>query len=38
MFAAIVGLWFGDRMLLCGKQRMAATFAVTATTTSTKPA
>lgn len=38
MFGAIIGFWFGDRMLLRGQQRMAATLAVTATTTSTKPA
>lgn len=33
MFAAIIGFWFGDRMLLRGQQRMAATLAVTQTTT-----
>lgn len=28
MFGAIIGFWFGDRMLLRGQQRMAATLAV----------
>lgn len=28
MFAAIIGFWFGDRMMLRGQQRMAATLAV----------
>ena len=28
MFAAIIGFWFGDRMMLRGKQQMAATLAV----------
>jgi hypothetical protein len=37
MFGAIIGFWFGDRMLLRGQQRMAATLAVTQTvTTATK--
>lgn len=37
MFAAIMGFWFGDRMLLRGQQRMAATLAVSQTkTTATK--
>jgi hypothetical protein len=29
MFGAIIGFWFGDRMMLRGQQRMAATLAVT---------
>lgn len=29
MFGAIMGFWFGDRMMLRGNQRMAATLAVT---------
>lgn len=29
MFGAIIGFWFGDRMMLRGNQRMAATLAVT---------
>lgn len=29
IFAAIIGFWFGDRMMLRGKQQMAATLAVT---------
>lgn len=28
MFGAIIGFWFGDRMMLRGAQRMAATLAV----------
>lgn len=36
MFAAIIGFWFGDRMLLRGNQRMAATLAVQPTITTTK--
>lgn len=37
MFAAIIGFWFGDRMLLRGQQRMAATLAVSQPTiTATK--
>ncbi len=28
MFGAIIGFWFGDRMMLRGNQRMAATLAV----------
>lgn len=28
MFAAIIGFWFGDRMMLRGQQQMAATLAV----------
>lgn len=28
IFAAIMGFWFGDRMMLRGQQRMAATLAV----------
>jgi len=33
MFGAIIGFWFGDRMMLRGKQQMAATLAVTQTST-----
>ncbi len=33
MFGAIIGFWFGDRMLLRGQQRMAATLAVQPTVT-----
>lgn len=33
MFAAIVGFWFGDRMMLRGQQKMAATLAVQPTIT-----
>lgn len=33
MFGAIIGFWFGDRMMLRGKQQMAATLAVTTPTT-----
>lgn len=29
IFGAIIGFWFGDRMLIRGNQRMAATLAVT---------
>ncbi len=29
MFGAIIGFWFGDRMMLRGQERMAATLAVT---------
>lgn len=29
IFGAIMGFWFGDRMMLRGQQRMAATLAVT---------
>lgn len=29
IFGAIIGFWFGDRMLLRGNQRMAATLAIT---------
>jgi hypothetical protein len=29
MFGAIIGFWFGDRMILRGQERMAATLAVT---------
>lgn len=29
MFGAIIGFWFGDRMMLRGQQQMAATMAVT---------
>lgn len=29
MFGAIIGFWFGDRMMLRGKQQMAATLAIT---------
>ena len=36
MFGAIIGFWFGDRMMLRGNQRMAATLAVTAPTVTTK--
>lgn len=36
MFGAIIGFWFGDRMLLRGQQRMAATLAVQPTITATK--
>lgn len=28
MFAAIIGFWFGDRMMLRGQQRMSATLAL----------
>lgn len=30
MFAAIIGFWFGDRMMMRGQQRMSATLAVQA--------
>jgi hypothetical protein len=33
MFGAIIGFWFGDRMMLRGQDRMAATLAVTKPTT-----
>lgn len=36
MFGAIIGFWFGDRMMLRGKQQMAATLAVTQPTNTTK--
>ncbi|UQD69199.1 hypothetical protein JEY40_24600 [Bradyrhizobium japonicum] len=36
MFGAIIGFWFGDRMMLRGKQQMAATLAVTQPTITTK--
>lgn len=36
IFAAIIGFWFGDRMMLRGKQQMAATLAVTQPTATTK--
>jgi hypothetical protein len=29
MFGAIIGFWFGDRMMMRGQQRMAATLSVT---------
>lgn len=29
IFGAVMGFWFGDRMMLRGKQKMAATLAVT---------
>lgn len=38
LFGAIIGFWFGDRMLLRGQQRMAATLAVQPTMTVTKGA
>lgn len=38
MFGAIIGFWFGDRMMLRGQERMAATLAVTQTTTQAKAA
>jgi hypothetical protein len=31
IFGAIMGFWFGDRMMMRGQQRMAATLAVTQT-------
>jgi hypothetical protein len=34
LFAAIIGFWFGDRMLLRGEQRMAATMSITQQKTS----
>lgn len=34
MFGAILGFWFGDRMMVRGQQRVAATLAVTQTVTS----
>lgn len=36
MFAAIIGFWFGDRMMLRGSDRMAATLAVQPKITMTK--
>jgi hypothetical protein len=36
MFAAIIGFWFGDRMMLRGQQQMAATLAVTTPTVTAK--
>lgn len=36
MFGAIIGFWFGDRMLLRGQQRMAATLAVSQPTITAK--
>lgn len=36
MFGAIIGFWFGDRMMIRGQQRMAATLAVQPTVTATK--
>lgn len=36
MFAAIIGFWFGDRMMIRGQQRMAATLAVQPAVTATK--
>ena len=36
MFGAIIGFWFGDRMMLRGQERMAATLAVSQPTTSIK--
>lgn len=36
MFGAIIGFWFGDRMMLRGQQKMAATLAVQPTVTATK--
>jgi hypothetical protein len=36
MFGAIIGFWFGDRMMLRGQQKMAATLAVTQPTITTK--
>jgi hypothetical protein len=33
IFGAIMGFWFGDRMMLRGSQRMAATLAVTQSAT-----
>jgi hypothetical protein len=36
IFGAIMGFWFGDRMMLRGQQRMAATLAVTAPTVTAK--
>jgi hypothetical protein len=36
MFGAIIGFWFGDRMMLRGQQKMAATLAVSQPTITTK--
>lgn len=36
MFGAIIGFWFGDRMMLRGHQKMAATLAVQPAITATK--
>jgi hypothetical protein len=36
IFGAIMGFWFGDRMMLRGQQRMAATLAVSQPTTAAK--
>jgi hypothetical protein len=36
IFGAIMGFWFGDRMMLRGNQRMAATLAVTTPNVSAK--
>ena len=36
IFGAIMGFWFGDRMMMRGQQRMAATLAVTQPTTPAK--
>jgi hypothetical protein len=35
IFGAIMGFWFGDRMMMRGAQRMAATLAVSPTVTAT---
>lgn len=36
IFGAIMGFWFGDRMMMRGNQRMAATLAVTTPAVTTK--
>ncbi len=36
IFGAIMGFWFGDRMMMRGQQRMAATLAVSQPTTAAK--
>jgi len=36
IFGAIMGFWFGDRMMVRGAERMAATLAVQPTTSTTK--
>lgn len=36
MFGTIIGFWFGDRMMLRGQQKMAATLAVQPAITATK--
>lgn len=36
IFGAIMGFWFGDRMMLRGQERMAATLAVTPSPTAAK--